>query len=153
MGEVTSERELTRADFPVLTAGSTRWADNDMFAHLNNAVYYQLFDSAINRWVITGGGVDVLTAPTLALTAESGCKFFREVGFPHPVEIGLRVQRIGRSSVVYQLGVFAGSAQLLAVDPSVAALGHWVHVYVDRVSRESVEIPTAVRTLLHTALV
>ena len=142
---MTSEQSLTSRDFPVHWPALTRWTDNDMFGHLNNAVYYQLFDTAINQWLIAGTGVDVLTAPTLVLTAESGCRFLREVGFPQPVVVGVRVRRIGRSSVVYQLGLFAD-------DSSAVAVGHWVHVYVDRASRRSVEMPADVRRLLQTAL-
>ena len=88
--DTASEKRLTGADFPVLIPVNTRWADNDMFGHLNNAVYYQLFDTAINGWLIEATGIDVLTAPFIAVVAESGCRFYREVGFPRPIIIGLR---------------------------------------------------------------
>ena len=138
---------LTSADFPVLWPVLTRWADNDMFGHLNNAVYYQLFDTAINAWITTSTGVDPLNVPELGIVAESGCRFFSELAFPERLEVGLAVTRLGRSSVPYRLGVFKAAEQ------STAALGHWVHVYVDRDSRRPVPIPDAIRALLETACV
>jgi acyl-CoA thioester hydrolase len=139
--------DLTSADFPVLWPVLTRWADNDMFGHLNNAVYYQLFDTAINAWITTSTGVDPLNIPELGIVAESGCRFFSELAFPESLEVGLAVTRLGRSSVTYRLGVFK------AAQRSIAALGHWVHVYVDRDSRRPVPIPDAIRALLETACV
>ncbi|WP_396890882.1 acyl-CoA thioesterase [Mycobacterium sp. Z3061] len=141
---------LTSADFPVLWPVLTRWADNDMFGHLNNAVYYQLFDTAINAWIATGAGVDPLTIPELGIVAESGCRYFAELAFPERLAVGLAVTRLGRSSVTYRLGVFKEIDQ----EPRpVAALGHWVHVYVDRDTRRPVPIPDAIRSLLSTAFV
>jgi acyl-CoA thioester hydrolase len=145
------ERALTGADFPVLVPATTRWADNDMFGHLNNAVYYQLFDTAINGWLIHTTGVDVLTGPFLGVVAESGCRFYREVGFPQPVTVGVRVMRLGRTSVTYQLGIFQGETGSVATEP-VAAVGHWVHVYIDRTSRRATPIPEQVRPALQAAL-
>lgn len=143
---------LTSNDFPVLWPVGTRWADNDMFGHLNNAVYYQLFDTAINAWINTGTGLDPITTPALGIVAESGCRYFSELQFPQNLTVGLAVTRLGRSSVTYRLGVFrAGPAENMA--QPVTALGHWVHVYIDRVTRKSVPIPDAVRALLATATV
>jgi acyl-CoA thioester hydrolase len=141
---------LTSADFPVLWPVLTRWADNDMFGHLNNAVYYQLFDTAINAWIATGAGVDPLTIPELGIVAESGCRYFAELAFPERLAVGLAVTRLGRSSVTYRLGVFRDIEQ--GPQP-IAALGHWVHVYVDRGSRRPVPIPDAIRSLLSSAVV
>ncbi len=140
---------LTSADFPVLWPVETRWGDNDMFGHLNNAVYYQLFDTAINAWINTSAGIDPLTVPSLGIVAESGCRYFSELHFPDGLTVGLAVTRLGRSSVTYRLGVFrsAGGPQ------PITALGHWVHVYVDRTSRKPVPIPDAIRSLLSTASV
>ncbi|BDB39966.1 MULTISPECIES: acyl-CoA thioesterase [Mycobacterium] len=144
-----SPDDLTSADFPVQWPVLTRWADNDMFGHLNNAVYYQLFDTAINAWIATRAGVDPLTIPELGIVAESGCRYFAELGFPDRLMVGLAVTRLGRSSVTYRLGVFKADA---AAQP-IAALGHWVHVYVDRASRRPVPIPDRIRSLLTTACV
>lgn len=147
--------QLTSGDFPVLWPVDTRWADNDMFGHLNNAVYYQLFDTAINAWITIGTGIDPTTMPALGVVAESGCRYFSELQFPQRLEVGLAVTRLGRSSVTYRLGMFgakAGSKEGRAPRP-VTALGHWVHVYVDRASRKPVGIPDPIRSLLVTACV
>ncbi|MGO4340470.1 acyl-CoA thioesterase [Pedococcus sp. 2YAF34] len=140
------DRSLTRDHFDHVVRVTTRWSDNDMYGHLNNAVYYELFDSAINGWLITGAQVDVLALPELGVVAESGCRFFRELEYPHALDVGVRVERLGRSSITYALGLFAADTE------QVAALGHWVHVYIDRTTRGTVPIPTAVRELLENAL-
>ncbi|SOJ52800.1 hypothetical protein MSIMFB_00306 [Mycobacterium simulans] len=147
--------ELTSSDFPVLWPVLTRWADNDMFGHLNNAVYYQLFDTAINAWINTSAGVDPLATPALGIVAESGCRYFSELHFPQSLAVGLAVTRLGRSSVTYRLGVFKvdqESDRKVDAQP-ITALGHWVHVYVDRATRKPVPIPDAIRSLLATACV
>ena len=142
---MTDPSTLTRAHFDYVVSATTRWSDNDMYGHLNNAVYYELFDSAINGWLITGAGADVLSLPELGVVAESGCRFFRELEYPRRLEVGVRVERLGRSSITYALGLFDAEREELA------ALGHWVHVYIDRTSRSPVAIPAAVRELLERA--
>lgn len=142
---------LTSNDFPVLWPVGTRWADNDMFGHLNNAVYYQLFDTAINAWINTSTGLDPLTTPALGIVAESGCRYFAELHFPQDLAVGLAVTRLGRSSVTYRLGVFESGNGPEGKARPITALGHWVHVYVDRVTRKSVPIPDPIRSLLSTA--
>lgn len=106
MAALPAPEKLLRSDFPVLWPVGTRWADNDMFGHLNNAVYYQLFDTAINAWINTSTGVDPLAMPVLGIVAESGCRYFSELRFPESLMVGLAVTRLGRSSVTYRLGVF-----------------------------------------------
>jgi acyl-CoA thioester hydrolase len=139
---MTAREELpTSSDFAVHWPVLTRWTDNDMFGHLNNAVYYELFDTAINAWINTNCGIDPLAVPWLGVVAESGCKYFAELKFPDPLVVGLAVARLGNSSVTYRLGLF-GEGQ------AVAAVGHWVHVYVDRESRRPVPIPGEIRALL-----
>ncbi|OBI88333.1 acyl-CoA thioesterase [Mycobacterium asiaticum] len=150
MTSVPDANDLTSADFPVHWPVLTRWADNDMFGHLNNAVYYQLFDTAINGWIAGGAGVDPLTIPELGIVAESGCRYFAELAFPERLSVGLAVTRLGRSSVTYRLGLWKEQAATEDARP-LAALGHWVHVYVDRVGRRPVPIPEAIRSLLATA--
>ena len=142
---MTDPSTLTRAHFDYVVSATTRWSDNDMYGHLNNAVYYELFDSAINGWLITGAGADVLSLPELGVVVESGCRFFRELEYPRRLEVGVRVERLGRSSITYALGLFDAEREELA------ALGHWVHVYIDRTSRSPVAIPAAVRELLERA--
>ncbi|WP_125079121.1 acyl-CoA thioesterase [Mycobacterium sp. P7213] len=142
---------LTSQDFPVHWPVLTRWADNDMFGHLNNAVYYQLFDTAINGWIAAHVEIDPVAAPELGVVAESGCRFLGELAFPDRLAVGLAVTRLGRSSVTYRLAVFRAATGDDAV--LVAALGHWVHVYVDRGTRRPVPIPDGIRALLATAQV
>jgi acyl-CoA thioester hydrolase len=144
---------LTSRDFPVLWPVLTRWADNDMFGHLNNAVYYQLFDTAINGWINTNTEVDPLTMSSLGIVAESGCRYFSDLHFPESLVVGLAVTRLGRSSVTYRLGVFRPEEGQGEEAQPITALGHWVHVYVDRISRKPVPIPDAIRALLSTACV
>jgi acyl-CoA thioester hydrolase len=152
---------LTSRDFPVHWPVLTRWADNDMFGHLNNAVYYELFDTAINGWIGTNVAVDPVTMRLQGIVAESGCRYFSELHFPERLVVGVAVTRLGHTSVTYRLGIFpAGSGGPLArgglgddEPQTIAALGHWVHVYVDRTSRKPEPIPEAIRSLLSTACV
>jgi acyl-CoA thioester hydrolase len=148
----TAPDGLTSRDFPVLWPVLTRWADNDMFGHLNNAVYYQLFDTAINGWITTNVTIDPVTTAAQGIVAESGCRYFSELHFPQRLDVGVAVTRLGRSSVTYRLGIFR-AAEELAEPEAVAAVGHWVHVYIDRTSRRPVPIPDAIRSLLSTACV
>ena len=141
-----SEQELTSADFPVHWPVSTRWTDNDMFGHLNNAVYYALFDTAINGWINTTCDIDPMAVPWLGVVAESGCKYFAELRFPEPLFVGVAVTRLGNSSVTYRLGLWQEGGR-------VAAVGHWVHVYVDREGRRPVPIPAVIRSQLEKACV
>jgi acyl-CoA thioester hydrolase len=145
---------LTSRDFPVLWPVLTRWADNDMFGHLNNAVYYQLFDTAINGWINTNVAVDPVTIAAQGIVAESGCRYFSELHFPERLVVGVAITRLGRSSVTYRLGIFRSAEELAAEEEqTIAALGHWVHVYIGRTSRRPVPIPDAIRDLLSTACV
>lgn len=140
------ERPVTIADFPVTYPVTTRWADNDMYGHINNAVYYQLFDSAINGWILTTTGIEPTRTPVLGVVAESGCKYLRPLEFPQSLLVGLAVARVGRTSVTYDLGLFeASDAPMQSV---VAARGHWVHVYVDRETRRPAPIPAPIHALL-----
>ena len=133
--------DLTSADFPVHWPVQTRWTDNDMFGHLNNAVYYELFDTAINAWLGAGTGIDAMAAPWLGVVAESSCRYFAELKFPADLVVGLAVTRLGSSSVTYRTALFEDGRPL-------AAVGSWVHVYVDRDTRRPIPIPGPVRTLL-----
>src|SRR5258705_6317479 len=139
---------LTSSDFPVLWPVGTRWADNDMFGHLNNAVYYQLFDTAIDAWINTSTGVDPITTPSLGIVAESGCRYFSELHFPQSLVVGLAVTRLGRSSVTYRLGVFraAHGGPETKKAQTITAPGHSVHVYVDPTSRQPVPNSHAIRS-------
>lgn len=141
-------RELTLDDFPVHRSVMTRWSDNDMYGHLNNAVYYELFDSAINGWQAEHVGVEPLSDTTKGVVAESGCVFYGEVAFPAPLVVGLRVVRLGTSSVTYQLGLFVDATQASPPDHRIKALGHWVHVEIDATTRRPTPLPDLLRELL-----
>lgn len=141
---------LTSRDFPVHWPAPTRWADNDMFGHLNNAVYYQLFDTAINGWIQAGVTLDPVTTSAQGIVAESGCRYFSELHFPERLVVGVAVTRLGNSSVTYRLGVFRGDD---SEPQAIAAVGHWVHVYIDKSTRRPTPIPGDIRALLSTACV
>jgi acyl-CoA thioesterase FadM len=115
----------TRRDFVAWRTATTRWADDDVYGHMNNAVYYELLDTAVNAHLLEATGVDVRTLPAVGVVAETSCRYYREIGFPAPVEMGLVVERVGTSSVIYRIGLFQGP------DDEAAAEGRFVHVYVD----------------------
>jgi acyl-CoA thioester hydrolase len=133
-------RDAYRAWHPI----TTRWADNDAYGHVNNTVYYTWFDTAVNAWLIGAGLLDIAAGDPIGLVVETGCRYARPLAFPEPVEIGLAVASIGRSSVRYRLGVFGEGQDQAAAD------GHFVHVYVDRTSRRPAELPEAWRRKLET---
>lgn len=121
----------------------TRWKDNDIYGHVNNVEYYSYFDTVINAFLIESGGLDIHRGETIGVCAESHCRFLAAVAFPAPVEAGLRVGRLGNSSVRYEIGLFEEAGGPLAE-------GWFVHVFVDRESRRPAPIPDAVRTALET---
>jgi len=108
---------------------TTRWMDNDAYGHVNNVVYYSFFDTAVNRYLIEAGALDIHRGEVIGLVVETRCNYFEPLEFPQPVEAGLGVAQLGKSSVRYEIGLFARGA------PLAAAAGHFVHVYVDRASR------------------
>jgi acyl-CoA thioester hydrolase len=124
-----------REDFRHFTRITTRWMDNDAYGHVNNVVYYSYFDTVVNQYLIDAGVLNVERSPVIGLVVETHCNYFAPLSFPHPVDAGLRVARIGTSSVHYEIGLFA------AEEPLSAAHGHFVHVYVDRATRRSTPLP------------
>lgn len=133
----------TRADFRVFRRMPTRWMDNDVYGHVNNVVYYSYFDTAVNGWLMEATGVDIRQLPQLGVVVETSCRYLSSISFPDELEVGLTVERLGRSSLIYGIGIFVAGA------PSPAAVGRFVHVYVDAVSRQTVAIPELIR---HAAL-
>jgi acyl-CoA thioester hydrolase len=128
--------------YPHRLAIPTRWADNDVYGHVNNVQYYAFFDTVINAWLIEEGGLDIHTGDVIGLCAESHCEFRAPLAFPDTVEAALRVGHLGRSSVRYEIALFGAGA----ADP--AATGWFVHVFVDRAERKPVDIPAPVRAAL-----
>jgi acyl-CoA thioester hydrolase len=104
---------------------TTRWADDDAYGHLNNARYYELFDTAVNAHLFEATGTNIRLLPAIGVVAETSCRYFRELGFPEPIDMGLAVERLGTSSVIYRIGLFQGESELAAAE------GRFVHVYVD----------------------
>jgi acyl-CoA thioester hydrolase len=124
-----------RHAYPFFSRITTRWMDNDVYGHINNVVYYSFFDSAVNRHLIQQGVLDIAASPLVGLVVETHCNFFAPLRFPQFVEAGVRVARVGASSVRYEIGVFADDV------PTCAAAGHFVHVYVDRQTRRPTALP------------
>ncbi|WP_329519085.1 acyl-CoA thioesterase [Spirillospora sp. NBC_01491] len=120
----------------------TRWKDNDVYGHVNNVVHYSLMDTVINEWMIRTAGFDPLTSDSIALCVESHCEYKAEVSFPDTIRVGLRIGRLGRSSVRWEIGLVRGS------DGALIAEGHFVHVFVGRDTRRPVQIAGPVRTAM-----
>jgi acyl-CoA thioester hydrolase len=138
---VSDPRELRRADFRVLRDLPTRWADVDVYGHVNNVVHYSFFDTAVNGWLMDATATDIRTLPAIGLVVETSCRYFAELRFPATVTAGIALEHLGTTSVVYRLGLFAD------VD-GPAAVGRFVHVYVDRSTRRPVPVPDPVRAAL-----
>ncbi|NDC61444.1 MAG: acyl-CoA thioesterase [Betaproteobacteria bacterium] len=134
---------ISRDHFRVFRQLSTRWSDNDVYGHVNNVVYYLWFDTAVNAHLIEQGALDIHGGPTIGLVVETQCNYFAPLAFPQTVEAGIRVARIGSSSVRYEVGLFAQGQE------RTAAHGHFVHVYVERTSRRPVSaLPNSLTTVL-----
>ncbi len=121
---------------------STRWSDNDAYAHVNNVVYYSYFDTVVNEYLLSRGVLDIEHGRVIGLVVETHCNFFSALAFPQRLHAGLRVAHLGASSVRYEIGIFAADA-----DQSAAA-GYFVHVYVDRATRQPVALPDLLRAAL-----
>jgi acyl-CoA thioester hydrolase len=132
----------TRAAYPHFLPITTRWMDNDVYGHVNNVVYYSYFDTVVNEYLIRAGVLDFEHGATIGLVVETHCSYFTPLVFPERVEAGLRVARLGTSSVRYEVGLFREG------DEQAAAQGHFVHVYVERVARRPVSLPAELRAAL-----
>ena len=131
-----------RAAYPVFRAITTRWMDNDVYGHVNNVVYYAYFDTVVNHHLIEQGVLDIQRSPVIGYVVETQCRYFSPVAFPDRIDGGLRVAHIGRSSVRYEIGLFRND------EPVAAAQGHFVHVYVDRVTGKPAALPDDLRRVL-----
>jgi len=131
-----------RVNFVHWSTIATRWHDNDVYGHVNNVVYYSYFDTVVNAYAIARGALDIHDGDAIGIVVESGCRYHAPLGFPQDIDAGLRVDRIGRSSIRYSIGLFASG------DDMAAAEGHFVHVMVDRRTRRPVDIPSPLRRSL-----
>lgn len=143
---MSASQRPTRADYVAWRTATTRWADDDVFGHMNNAKYFELIDTAVNVHLAETTGLNIRSLPAIGVVAEVSCRYFREIGYPHPVDMGLMVERLGTSSVIYRIGLFQGGDGT-AEEPA-AAEGRFVHVYVDNTddSRPVVSVPDLIRT-------
>lgn len=131
-----------RETFSHFLAIPTRWKDNDVYGHVNNVVYYSYFDTVVNEHLIRKGGLDIRHAPVIGVVVETLCRFHKELSFPEVIDAGIRVKRLGQRSVTYEIGLFRQG------EDEPAATGHFVHVYIDRSTRQSVPIPESIRQAL-----
>ncbi|GAB7544685.1 acyl-CoA thioesterase [Cupriavidus sp. 8B] len=135
-------KDEVRENFPQLTAMTTRWMDNDAYGHVNNVTYYSYFDTAVNKFLIDGGVLNIHTGRTVGLVVETSCSYFQSIAFPDTLQVGIRVSRVGTSSVRYEIAIFREG------DERACAAGHFVHVYVDRETGRPVPVPQETRELL-----
>ena len=136
---MTREPPGRRSDYRHFLAIPTRWMDNDLYGHVNNVVYYGFFDSAVNTYLIEVGGLDIHDGNVVGFVVSSSCDYFASIAFPERIEVGLRVGKLGNSSVQYELAIFKQGEE------QACAAGRFVHVFVDRASNRPVSIPTALR--------
>ena len=138
----------TRDEYVAWRTVTTRWRDDDAYGHLNNATYYELFDTAVNAHLFEATGQNVRKLPRIGIVAETSCRYFREIGFPEPIETGLVVDRVGTSSIVYRIGLFQGDSDVAAAE------GRFVHVYVDNTdpARPVAPVPDVVRAAVEPLL-
>src|SRR5205823_1135862 len=137
----------SRADFPHSIAIPTRWMDNDVYGHVNNVVYYSYFDTAVNHYLIEQQVLDIESSPVIGLVVETACQYFAPIAFPDVVAAGLRVGKLGNSSVRYEIGIFRND------DDHASAQGHFVHVYVNRATRRPATLPADLRDALEKIIV
>jgi acyl-CoA thioester hydrolase len=136
--EAPEERDAYRRFLEI----PTRWMDNDVYGHVNNVVYYSYFDTVVNEYLLSSGSLDIEKSQTIGLVVETQCRYFKPITFPDLVIAGLRVARLGNSSVRYEVGIFRND------EDAAAAQGHFVHVYVDRTSRRPAGLPPEMRKAL-----
>jgi len=131
-----------RSDYRHFLAVPTRWMDNDAYGHVNNVTYYSYFDTAVNEHLIRAGGLDIRDGAAVGFVVETSCRYHRPLAFPQVIDAGLRVVRLGESSVTYEIGLFAQG------EDAPAASGRFVHVWVDRATERPVRVPQAIRDAL-----
>lgn len=147
MNAPAPEPRMLRTHYPYWRQLQTRWGDNDIYGHMNNVVHYQLFDTVVNRFYAEDAGWDPATSEAIGITPETRCRYFKQLRYPDPVDAGVRAARVGRTSLVFDIGLFRSG------DSDPAAIGHFVHVFVARASQHrTVPVPpgilAAVRRLM-----
>ena len=143
---MAKKRRPTLSDFPHYWQANTRWDDNDIYGHLNNTVHYKLFDTAVNNFLLEHNLLNFRSGENVYLVVETGCSYFAELAYPDTLKVGLRVVRLGTSSVTYEIGLFRDGDT--DEEKKAAAAGHFVHVLVDKKTRKPIEIDEISRTTL-----
>lgn len=149
MNCITRPQAEHRDAYRIFRPIGTRWMDNDVYGHVNNVVYYSWFDTAVNGYLIESGAIDIHDGAVIGLVVETQCNYFAPLAFPDPVLAGIRVANVGSSSVRYEVGLFSGKSGDPAAE-SCAAKGHFIHVYVDKLTRRPVPLPPQLLTVLET---
>ena len=137
----------SRDAYPWFLAIATRWMDNDTYGHVNNVTYYSYFDTVVNEHLVNAGGLDIREGDVVGFVVETSCRYFRPISFPETIDAGMRVTRLGRSSVTYEIALFRTG------DAHPAAAGRFVHVWVDRKSVTPAELPARIREALQPLVV
>ncbi len=137
----------TRDQYRHIQAIATRWMDNDVYGHVNNVVYYSYFDTVVNAYLIRAGALDIERGAVIGVVVETSCQYFRSITFPDIVHAGLRVARLGNSSVRYEVAIFRND------EDTAAAQGHFIHVYVARDTRQPTALPPELRAALEPLVV
>ena len=141
------QNPTNRSDYNYFSKMSTRWNDNDIYGHLNNVIYYELFDTAVNKWLIKNNLIDIKKGNNIGLIVQSGCNYFSSFEYPEDIDAGIRVTKIGNSSVRYEVGLFKSNDDLASAD------GFFIHVYVDRVSNKPINLDYEFKKKLDTIYV
>jgi acyl-CoA thioester hydrolase len=139
---MTERKPDRRTDYAHFTRITTRWMDNDVYGHVNNVVYYSFFDTVVNQYLVKGESLDPRSSSVVGLVVETQCRYFRPISFPDSVDAGIRVAKLGNTSVRYEVGLFRND------EDTAAAQGHFVHVYVERANNRPAPIPDKARRLL-----
>jgi acyl-CoA thioester hydrolase len=131
-----------KSAYPYFQTMTTRWMDNDSYRHMNNTMYYSFFDTIVNQYLIENDVLDVEKSPMIGLVAETTCRYFKSIGFPSKINVGLRVGHLGNSSIRYEIGLFKDG------EDEASAQGHFVHVYVERESGRPTAIPEKMKSVV-----
>lgn len=144
---MSQNQPTQRKDYKCFYPISTRWMDNDVYGHINNVTYYSYFDSTVNKYLIENTDLDITNSKIVGYVVNSSCNYLSSLSFPDEIEAGLRVNKIGNSSVTYGIGVFKKG------ESKVSAFGEFTHVFVNRSANKSTPIPAKIRGALEKLLI